>query len=83
MTNVVQVDGGEISSTYWCEVCKSYLDKNFKHFEDGIIFGEFKGEDHYEDYKKNYLCPKRNVLIEKHDVFYNIRQARKALEQNY
>jgi hypothetical protein len=52
----VGVCDGEFSTSYWCEICDIFLTKG--GFEDGVAFGEFKGESEYEYFKKNTLFKK-------------------------
>ena len=65
MTYVVFVDGRDFGATYWCEVCEAFLRKNHSDFEDGIAEHEFRGESEYYEFKKDYLCQVRQVLMEK------------------
>lgn len=47
LTSVTSVDGGEISTNYWCDVCNEYWDK-FMDSEDLIYFGDLKANDFEE-----------------------------------
>jgi len=44
MDSITSTDGGNISTDYWCGVCRVYWDK---HMDSGdeIGFGELRGED--------------------------------------
>lgn len=44
------VDGGEISSAYWCKTCTEYW-KRHMEYGDEIGYGELKSEDD-EEWKK-------------------------------
>jgi hypothetical protein len=65
MKYVVNVDSGDFSSGYWCLACDRYLDKYGSDYDDGIAFGEFKGEEHYEEFKIKEFYGVRLMLIEK------------------
>ncbi len=66
MKYVVCVNDGYFGTTYWCEICDSYLLKYPElSCEEGIAENEFKGESHYEDFKKENFSPERKVLTEK------------------
>jgi hypothetical protein len=68
MTYVVCIDGGDFGATYWCEICQAYLNSRIVwDYEDGVMKYEFRGEEHYNEFKKDYLCQTRIVLIEKFD----------------
>lgn len=61
MTYCFSVMDGDPSSSYWCEVCNSFLKKNIKDFDDGVGFGEFKGEEVYEKFKTEFKNEKSNL----------------------
>jgi hypothetical protein len=44
-----------ITVSYWCEICDSYYKAYTEHFDEGISEGEFYGEEHYKDFRDNYL----------------------------
>jgi hypothetical protein len=66
MTYVVCVFEGDFGATYWCEICNSYLKS--RDFSDGVAQYEFRCENDYNEFKKDYLCQTRQVLIEKFDI---------------
>lgn len=53
MRNSVAVDSGEIYSSYWCRPCDEYVNKFRENFDDGVSYGEFAGEDHYQEFAKD------------------------------
>lgn len=65
MQYVVNVFDGNFGATYWCEVCYAYCCKNAESFYDGIGQYEFRGEFEYNTFRLEYLCQKREILIEK------------------
>lgn len=77
MTYVVTVIDSVFDTTYWCEVCNTYLIENSEYFDDGVRFSEFRGERDYDDFKKNYLYPDRIVLFEKFNFWGDIRRMTK------
>jgi len=77
----VGVFDGDFSTSYWCEICDSFLTTG--HFnDDGVAYGEFKGEAEYEYFKKKYLIQERKVMFEKYDKWKAIKDAVKIIEQN-
>lgn len=77
----VGVFDGDFSTSYWCEICDSFLATG--HFnDDGVAYGEFKGEAEYEYFKKKYLIQERKVMFEKYDKWKAIKDAVKIIEQN-
>lgn len=38
-------------TTYWCDPCAKYWDAYSCEFRDGIYQGDFRGEQHYEEFK--------------------------------
>lgn len=54
MVVTTAINDGEISSTYWCEPCNLFINEHSEDFEEGIAFGEFKGEEVYEEFVKQY-----------------------------
>lgn len=54
MIYTFSVDGGDISSCYWCLPCNAYFNKYAKDFDYEITEGEFSGEQHYEKFKEEY-----------------------------
>ena len=47
MKYTTSVDGGEISSAYWCKTCDDVINDTYDYFDlqDGIKFGEVKDND--------------------------------------
>jgi hypothetical protein len=47
MRYVTSVDGGDISSAYWCKSCEEVIDKTYDYhdLQNGIGFGEVKDFD--------------------------------------
>lgn len=52
MEKVNFVDGKPYS-VYWCPVCDSYI-KDHMESGDEFSFGEFRGEEHYIEYKNRF-----------------------------
>lgn len=67
MTYDVCVSEDGLCSSYWCEVCDAYIKNSKDSFEDGIAQYEFKGEEHWEKFRDNYLLATRKVLFEKYN----------------
>ena len=67
----------DFSATYYCEICEAYLTKNYSNFEDGIGKGELRGEEDYNEFKKDYLCQERKVLIEKYSFIIALKRSAK------
>lgn len=42
LRRLVEADGGEIKSTYWCYVCTEAWNEWMHPCDDGIMFGDFK-----------------------------------------
>jgi hypothetical protein len=74
MHYIVSIFEGNFGATYWCEVCEAYLSSPDTDFSDGVAEYEFRYEDEYNEFKKDYLCKTRQVLIEK---FTNINPCKK------
>lgn len=43
LERITSVDGGDISTNYWCNVCQSYWNEHME-YGDEIGFGELKSE---------------------------------------
>lgn len=44
MQAITNVDGGDISTNYWCQTCQEYWNRHMQ-YEDLIGYGELKSED--------------------------------------
>lgn len=44
MESITSVDGGDISTVYWCDVCHEYWNEHMS-YGDEIGYGELRGED--------------------------------------
>lgn len=67
MKYVVSVDDGDFGTTYWCDLCDAYINLFPSLADDGVAQYEFRGETHYNDFKKTLLCQERKVLTEKYN----------------
>ena len=55
MIYYVGIFEGDFSTSYWCKPCNAYVIKYSNDFEDGIGYGELKGEEHYEKFKEEFI----------------------------
>lgn len=53
LTSITTFEDGP-KTTYWCEPCCAFLKLHQDEFRDGIYMGDFKGEEEYEKFKKEY-----------------------------
>lgn len=53
LSRVTSVDGGQISTSYWCDTCNEYWNK-YMDADDLIGFGELKScdEERWEEIRK-------------------------------
>lgn len=58
MMRVVNIDG-HIFSSYWCECCNAYWIQHCQDEMDGLTFGAFRGEPHYNEFKESFLATKK------------------------
>ena len=59
MTIVNWLDGSQLTSYYWCEICDSFWQKYMTH-EDEIGEGDLISEPEYRKYKEEYPKSKEN-----------------------
>jgi len=78
MLYIVSKIDDHFSDSYWCEVCEAFM--RCGAFDEGVTFEEFKGENEYYKFKKEYLCQPREVIIEKYDIWNKIRKEAKSLQ---
>lgn len=81
MNYLVYVEDSDLLTSYWCEVCNAYFNSHSEYLDDGILYGELKGERSYEEFKQDYLHPTREVLFEKNIEFWKGFMARIKLHK--
>lgn len=52
MNKNVSVDGGDFSSTYWCQICEEYMSDKWNDCDDGVGEGDCWEYDDYEQYRE-------------------------------
>lgn len=45
LERLTNVDGGEITTTYWCDTCRQYWTLFLNHDDEGINMGDLRAED--------------------------------------
>lgn len=53
MMKVNWIDGSDLSSSYWCEICDAFWSKHM-HYGDEISQGDLAGEEIYKKFKIDY-----------------------------
>ena len=51
----VSVDGGDLISTYWCEICEEFLSDKWKDIDEGIGEGDCWEWGEYKEYREKWL----------------------------
>jgi len=66
MNYVVSICEGQFGTSYWCEICESYLEAANGEFAYGVAQFEFRFEEDYRNFKRKYLFQDRKVITEKY-----------------